>query len=110
MVWSLYSNELLLFHEFHAHRGSNIQHLPRRCQPARFVVDSQYHDVVGLLVCGEEKLASRIDLETARDLALGGSVFNRGEYAFAGVDGEHGDRVTSAVRGVEEFAGSVHLE
>ena len=45
-----------------------------------------------------------IDREVARFFAAGGNVSNLGERSFGGIDGEDGDGVVAAVRGVEKFA------
>src|SRR5215475_12782849 len=74
------------------------------------LIDSEFDDVVGVLILGKEEFAGGIDCEVARFLAAGGYDFYLHESAVFLVDAVHGERIVAAIGGVEEFAAGVQFD
>ena len=71
---------------------------------ARCGVDAESHDVLGVLVFGEEELAGGVEGEVAGFCAQGGVVSSRPELAGGSIDAEHADGVVATVGCEEPFA------
>jgi len=86
-----------------AGRVAGFQDVARRSQFAGLGVDTEDHHVIGILMCGQQEGARRIDREVARCLAAGRSALHGRKRALGGIDGEHVDKVRSAGGAVDEL-------
>src|SRR5690606_21057166 len=83
--------------ELHADGRADLELLARGRELAALRIDTKHRDGVGRLVAGQQKLASRIDAESARRVTLGRDVLNLLERTVLVVDGKHADRVVPAI-------------
>src|SRR5882724_1378261 len=94
-------------HENDAHRRRHFEHLASVGQAAGFGVDSEYNNVVRLLVRRKEIPARRIDCEVARRLAPCWNMFNQLESSRCRIDCEHRDVIRTTIRSIEKLTRSI---
>ena len=87
-----------------------MQDLAGGCQFSVIEIDAKYHDIVGSLIGHEQEFSRGINVEIARCFALSGEVIHQSQSSGAAVDGEEGNAVVSAIRGVEELSAGMHVD
>src|SRR5438876_8673330 len=90
--------------ELETDRRGHFDYLIRRTKPARLLIKSEDHDVVGFLISYQQKPPGWIDSKVARRPASSEFVANRGESAVARVNRENGNAVVTPVRTIEKSA------
>src|SRR5262245_56264513 len=88
---------LFRWHEFHAHWRADLDTLAGRTQPSCRCVDAKNDDGVRTLIFSQEPLASRIDGEIARSLALRQFVLHVRKPTRFFANGEDDDAIVTAV-------------
>ena len=94
----------LRHYHLHTHRLIHFRDVPSLVQLASFLIDTERHDVVVVLIGGEEELTGRVDAEISGMIALGGLVADESDFAGVCVHGIDHDAVVAAVRSVKEAA------
>src|SRR6266550_3275303 len=97
-------------YEDDAHRRWHIKYLAGVGQASGCRIDSEYDNVVRLLVCHKEKPTRWVDSEVARSLAFCWNMFNQLESSLCRIDCEHGDVIGPTIRSIEKPAGSVSYD
>src|SRR5713101_3590417 len=90
--------------ELETDRCWHLSYVTRRAEPARLLIKSEDHDVVGFLISHQQKPPSWIDGKVAWRHASSEFVANRGESAVARVNRENGNAVVTPVRTIEKSA------
>src|SRR5580700_6074094 len=89
--------ESLCLQEDDADRRGSLEIFAGGSQPARFLVDTENYDIVGVLVRCQKIGSRRIDGEVTRRFTLCRDVLNQRERVGARVDRKHGDAVVAAI-------------
>src|SRR5436190_12253541 len=88
--------------EHDTHRLPDLNAGSRRCQTPGLLVDAKDNDAVRILVGGQQIIPGRVNAETARGLALSGSVFDVGKPACFFVNAENDNRVMAPVGAIKK--------
>src|SRR6202046_494807 len=91
--------------EFHTHWRGNFQRLPGGGKLPGHRVNGEDHEVVRVLIGGDEEFTFMLDAEIARGFAECSLSLNEGECSFFPVNRKNRDTVVAAIGGVKEFAG-----
>ena len=78
-------------------------------QPAGVLIDAEDHRVVAAVVTSSQRLVGS-NSKFPRQLALRGNALDDSQSPGLGIDGEHGEAVVAAIRGVEELAVRTHAD
>src|SRR5579859_6979937 len=92
-----YANDLINLQELQIDRGADVQDLSCGTQAPCLLVNAEDDDVVRFFILGKQVIAGGINLKTARNLTLRGNVFDLGQGAFLGIDGECRNAVVPAI-------------
>jgi len=88
--------------ELKANRRWHLDYLSRRAELASPLVNPEHNDVIGFLICHQQKRSAGIDGKVAWRHASSGFVANRDESTVARVNCENGNAVVTPVRTIEK--------
>lgn len=87
----------LCFHEDGADGLADRNDLPGGTELPSLLIDLEYHDVVRILILGQQPLSRRVESEMPGRLAATGEIIDWGKLPVGGVHRKGGDAVVTPV-------------